>query len=153
MPPTYDLFLLLDPAATDERRAAIRGGVEKAINAGGELIGVHEWGQRPLAYEIDHKDEAEYHLLQFTGPPELLEELTRSLRIADGVLRHRIIRLRPGTPPPPSTPPPIPVRGEHHDDREFPRRRSAAPDEAHEDADEGGAPDDAATVGASNEDE
>jgi small subunit ribosomal protein S6 len=54
-----------------------------------------------MAFEIRHKTDAEYHLLQFEGPREVLEALNRTLRITDGVTRFRIIKLRPGTPPPP----------------------------------------------------
>jgi small subunit ribosomal protein S6 len=62
---------------------------------------VHEddWGDRALAYPIERKTDAEYHLLQFhAGKSELLSELDRTLRITDGVLRYRIVKLRPGTP-------------------------------------------------------
>lgn len=100
--PLYDLVLLLGSEVPDERRTQIVANAEAAIAAaGGELVGRHDWGARPLAYEIDHQASADYHLLQFHGPRELLESLDHDLRIADGVVRHRIIRLRPGTPPPP----------------------------------------------------
>jgi small subunit ribosomal protein S6 len=56
-----------------------------------------------MAFEIRHKGDADYHLLQFRATRELLEELDRTLRITDGVVRYRIIKLRPGTPEP--TPP------------------------------------------------
>ena len=58
----------------------------------------HDWGTRALAYEIRHKTDAEYHLLQFHGPAALLASLQRTLRITDGVVRFRIIKLAPGTP-------------------------------------------------------
>lgn len=102
--PTYDLTLLLDLAATDEARAKIVADSRSAIESGGELIGHHDWGQRTLAYEIDKREQAEYHLLQFHAPPELLQGLDHRLRIADEVVRHRIIKLAPGTPPPPDSP-------------------------------------------------
>jgi small subunit ribosomal protein S6 len=99
--PTYDLMMLLDVAAEDDRRAKIVSDVEDAISSRGSLVGRHDWGRRPLAYEIRHATEADYHLFQFDGPAELLEQLDRYLRITDGVMRFRIIKLRPGTPPPP----------------------------------------------------
>ena len=64
----------------------------------------HDWGTRALAYEIRHRTDAEYHLLQFHGPATLLANLQRSLRIADGVLRFRIVKLAPGTPAPTELP-------------------------------------------------
>lgn len=97
----YDLMVLVDADAPEERRDSVVAEVESMIAAGGELVGVHDWGPRRLAYEIEHRPEADYRLFQFTAEPELLERLRHSLRIMDGVLRFRIIRLKPGTPLPP----------------------------------------------------
>ena len=99
--PLYDLMLLLDSAAPVEQRKKILSDVESMISATGEIVGNHDWGTRALAYEIRHKGDAEYHLLQFHGPAELLANLQRTLRITDGVVRFRIIKLAPGTPAPP----------------------------------------------------
>jgi small subunit ribosomal protein S6 len=98
----YDLMLLLDSDAPGERRQEILGEVESAIASGGSLESKHDWGVRRLAYEIDHRTEAEYHLFQFHSSPELLDSLRRTLRLMDGIVRFRLIRVRPGTPPPPS---------------------------------------------------
>ena len=102
MPRPYDLMLLLDPNAPDERREAVVSEVESAINAGGELLAQHDWGTRRMAYEIDHRPDAEYRLYQFRGDNELLAKLDR-LKIMDGVIRFRIIKFKDGqpTPPPP----------------------------------------------------
>ena len=62
----------------------------------GTIVSAHDWGRRKMAYEIKHKTDAEYHLIQFNGPRELLERLDRTLRITDGVIRYRIIKLAPG---------------------------------------------------------
>lgn len=95
-------MLLLAAELDDERRGEILEGVETTIGAGeGEIASRHDWGMRTLAYEIDHETDAQYHLLQFSGPPSLLETLDHNLKITDGVTRFRIIRVLPGTPAPP----------------------------------------------------
>jgi small subunit ribosomal protein S6 len=100
--PTYDLMILLDTATADELRSKVLADVERLITSnGGTITSRHEWGTRQMAFEIRHKTDAEYHLLQFEGPREVLDALNRTLRITDGVTRFRIIKLRPGTPPPP----------------------------------------------------
>ena len=99
--PLYDLVLMLDTSAEDARRAEILKNVEDAVAKGGEVVNTQDWGARAMAFEIRHKKDAEYHLLQFHGTPELLSRLDRSLRITDEVVRFRIIKLAPGTPPPP----------------------------------------------------
>src|SRR5947209_6917725 len=105
MATVYDLMLLLDTAAPDAQRAKVLSDVEAAIGADGTLVGKHDWGARALAYEIRHKGDAEYHLFQFNATPALLERLQRSLRLTDGVVRFRIIKLAPGTPDPPAVRP------------------------------------------------
>jgi small subunit ribosomal protein S6 len=98
----YDLMLMLDPNAPEERQAEVLSNVESMIQGGGTLVGRHDWGVRRMSFEIDHRPEAAYHLFQFeTDGNELLERLDHSLKIADGVLRFRRIRLKPGAPPPP----------------------------------------------------
>lgn len=100
--PLYDLILLLDPSAEDAVRAKIVTDAQTAINADGEVVGTHAWGTRALAYEIDKKTDAEYHLIQFhAGSRDVLAHLQRVLPITDGVIRFRIVKLAPGTPPPP----------------------------------------------------
>jgi small subunit ribosomal protein S6 len=107
-PTIYDLVLLLSTSAPDEERAKILTDVESAITAGGgSLERNQDWGTRPMTFRIKHEADAEYHLMQFTGPPSLLESLSHSLRIADQVLRFRIIKVIPGTPPPSDSAPPV----------------------------------------------
>jgi small subunit ribosomal protein S6 len=98
----YDLMLLLSSTVDEDRREKILADVEASIaDGGGRLERSDDWGMRSLAFEINHQAEAEYHLLQFAAPASLLEELSHTLKITDGVLRFRIIKNLPGTPPPP----------------------------------------------------
>ena len=92
-------MLLLDPQLEEPARAKIVADARAAIEADGELVRYDPWGERALAYPIARKASAEYHLLQFhAGSPRLLETLEHSLRIIDGILRFRIIKLKPGVP-------------------------------------------------------
>jgi small subunit ribosomal protein S6 len=99
--PVYDLVLLLDTTIEQERRDTILANVEDAIDRAGEIVGRHDWGNRHTVYEVRKQSEADYHLIQFRGPSTLLEQLDHNLKITDGILRFRIIKLRPGTPAPP----------------------------------------------------
>ena len=106
----YEILLMLDPDLSDERQEEIvvrtRGLIE---NGGGTWVGHDPWGRRRLAYPIDKKDEGIYHLVQFDAEPETVDELTRILKISDGVMRHMATRRvesshgpgRPGPEPPP----------------------------------------------------
>lgn len=105
--PTYDLVLLLDRSKIGQQSESdahekILADTRAQIAAQGELVREDDWGIRALAYPIDRQTDAHYHLLQFhAGTPALLSELDRTLRITDGVLRFRIVKLAPGTPAPP----------------------------------------------------
>jgi small subunit ribosomal protein S6 len=91
--------LLLDLQADEATRAKIVADARASIEAHGELLRHDGWGERALTYPIDKQANADYHLLQFhASSPELLDGLNRTLRITDGVLRFRIIKLKPGVP-------------------------------------------------------
>ena len=92
---TYDLFLILDLTVEDDVRAKIVADTRATITADGTLIGEQPWGVRTLAYPIAHRTQAEYHLFQFSGPPSLIASLEHTLRITDGVVRHRVIKQPP----------------------------------------------------------
>ena len=136
-------MLLIDPNAPGGAPHAAISEAESLIQLGGELVESHDWGQRRMAYEIDHRPEAEYRLYQFKGDNALLE-LNQRLRILDAVLRFRIIKAKPASPPrprrssspraaattaSPRTPawPPAPPRTPRRPTRRRPERRADAP--------------------------
>jgi small subunit ribosomal protein S6 len=108
----YDLNLLLDSGLDEDRREKILADVETMIVDRGELLGSHDWGVRPTAYEVRKHTDASYHLIQFHATRELLEALDHSLKITDGVVRYRVIKLRPGTPAPPEQRPAFAAAGD-----------------------------------------
>jgi small subunit ribosomal protein S6 len=102
VPRLYDLVVLIDPDAPEQQRTGAVSEIRSLIGDS-QLVGEHEWGQRRLAYEIDHRRDAEYRHFQFRGERDQLERLDQRLKIMDGVLRFRIIRTREeatGAPPP-----------------------------------------------------
>ena len=89
----YEIMLLLDPELAEERANEIIQRIRDSVDAAkGTWDGHEPWGRRRLAYEIGHRGEAIYHLLLFTAPAETLAEVTRVLKITDGVLRHGAYR-------------------------------------------------------------
>jgi small subunit ribosomal protein S6 len=89
----YEILVMLDPELAEERSEEIIARIREQVEAGGGTIDLHEpWGRRKLAYEIDHKPEGVYHLLLFTASAESLAEITRVLKITDGVMRHLAVR-------------------------------------------------------------
>jgi small subunit ribosomal protein S6 len=105
----YEILLMLDPDLAEDRQEQIVVRTRELIEkGGGTWVRQDIWGRRRLAYEIGHKAEGTYHLLQFDAEPETLDELSRILRITDGVMRHLATRRIAGsmTSAPPELPEP-----------------------------------------------
>jgi ribosomal protein S6 len=144
--PTYDLVLLLDPQADEAVRTKLIDDTRATIESQGELLRHDRWGERALAYPIDRKTSAEYHLLQFhVTNVDLLSTLDRTLRLADDAIRFRIIKLAPGVGAPPDM-----ASGARRADAEAPapEARPAPPPPAAEPAASEPAPPDDAPVEA-----
>lgn len=105
----YEILLLLDPEAPEERHEEILTRTRELVERGGGSWERHEpWGRRKLAYEIDKREDGVYHLLLFSAEPATLDEVSRILRITDGVMRHMVTR-RPERTSRRETPPPRPM--------------------------------------------
>ena len=88
----YEILLMLDPELAEDRQNEIIQRMRAEIEKGGGTWDGHEpWGRRKLAYEIKHKGEGVYHLLLFTSSPTTLDEVSRVLKITDGVMRHMAV--------------------------------------------------------------
>ena len=123
----YEILLMLDPELPEERQTQIITRAREAIERDGGRFEAHEpWGRRRLAYEIDHKGEGSYHLLSFAAEPATLEEISRVLKITDGVIRHGAYRRVKGSAQT-KAPAQIPVGAP----------AAAAPAESADDSDEG----------------
>lgn len=95
----YEILLLLDADLDDDRQSEIVARVRELVEKAGGSWDLHDvWGRRKLAYEIRHKTDGSYHLLQFTCDPATLDEVSRVLRIDDGVMRHMPTRRIEGSP-------------------------------------------------------
>ena len=82
--------------STKQEEDVIKGLVEKftsLISENGNLISVDEWGKKRLAYMINKETEGYYVLYTFEAKPEFPAELSRRLKITEGLLRSMIIAL------------------------------------------------------------
>src|SRR3954447_2935994 len=116
---------MLDPNIDAGARDALAGEARGQIEASGSLKHENSWGLRKMAYEINHRTEADYRWMRFEAQSELLDSLDHNLKIADGVLRFRIFKVDPGAPvgrPPAVTASPGPrersAQGAARDDRD-----------------------------------
>jgi small subunit ribosomal protein S6 len=95
----YEILLLLDPELEENRQTEVVTRTRELVEKSGGSWDLHDvWGRRKLAYEIAHKGDGIYHLLHFTCDAETLDEISRVLRIDDGVMRHMATRRIQGSP-------------------------------------------------------
>ena len=86
---TYEILLMLDPEGAEAHQDDLIARVRDLVEKGGGTWRSHDaWGRRRLAYEIAKKPEGVYHLVVFESSPETLDEISRVLKIDDGVMRH-----------------------------------------------------------------
>jgi len=83
--------MLILPAEADE--SVVSGALDRITRVVGEAgVGnVDRWGRRRLAFEIERQAEGYYVVVDFTADPDVLTELERTLRLADEVLRFKIV--------------------------------------------------------------
>jgi len=87
-------MVILDAGLEED---AIREVVDRATQAitgnGGTVDKVDRWGKRRFAYEVHHRSEGYYVLVQATAEPAAVDSADRVLGLADEVIRHKVIRL------------------------------------------------------------
>ena len=95
----YECMLIL-PAEADEALVSTAiERIDKVISPSGGAIGaLDRWGRKRFAYEIDRTNEGYYVLVRFSAEPSVQPEVERVLKLADEVIRHKILH----APPPPA---------------------------------------------------
>jgi small subunit ribosomal protein S6 len=80
----------LDDAAVSDQLKSVTAAIEAG---GGQIAKRDMWGRRRFAYEINHKWEGIYVVLEIVTEGRDLHEVERQLHLADQVVRHKTIRL------------------------------------------------------------
>ena len=85
--------MLILPAEADESVvSAALDRITRAVSEGGGVVGnVDRWGRRRLAFELDRQNEGYYVVVEFTADPGVITELERILRLADEVMRFKVV--------------------------------------------------------------
>ena len=90
----YELMIIMDAGVEEsDVDARIEQVSENVADHGGEVKTEDRWGKRRFAYEINHQHEGYYLVLEFATETREMGTLERLLRLADDVVRHKLIRL------------------------------------------------------------
>src|SRR5436190_355796 len=87
------MIFIVDPNAADEDVVKLSEGVQKIITGqGGSITKTEMMGKRKLAYEINHKKDGTYVLLEVEGSGAEIAEAERRMRVNDQILRYMTVR-------------------------------------------------------------
>jgi small subunit ribosomal protein S6 len=88
-------MVIFDGDLDDSTAAQASNRVVALAAEGGASVEKNDWwGRRKFAYEIDHKVEGYYLVLELVADDgSFIDDLDRSLRLADDVVRHKLLRL------------------------------------------------------------
>ncbi len=90
----YEVVFIINPEAGDDEVMRLNEGVQKIITSqGGSITKTEIIGRRQLAYEINHKKDGTYVLLEVEGSGAEIAELERRMRVNDQILRYMTIRV------------------------------------------------------------
>lgn len=91
----YELMVIIDGDVEDPKAQAwVKTVTDGITKAGGTIHGRPDWwGKRQFAYPINHKETGYYLVVEAVADAGALDELERTLRLADDVVRHKLIRL------------------------------------------------------------
>jgi small subunit ribosomal protein S6 len=91
----YELMVIIDGDVDDPRAQGwVKTVTDGIVAAGGSIHGRPDWwGKRQFAYPINKKPSGYYMVAEILAPGASLDELERTLRLADDVVRHKLIRL------------------------------------------------------------
>jgi len=89
----YEVMIIFDVGLEDgDINASLDRFTSLVRDRGGNPARAERWGRRTLAYELNHRSEGYYVLIEFTAEPTLVADLNRMLTLDDTVLRHKVIR-------------------------------------------------------------
>ena len=91
---TYEVIFIVNPEAADDEVMRLSEGVQKIITGqGGSIVKTDMMGKRKLAYEINHKKDGTYVLLEVEGSGGEIAEVERRMRVNDQILRYMTVRV------------------------------------------------------------
>ena len=89
---SYETIIVYSLANGEEAAKELHAKFQTMIAENGTVDSVEEWGKRKLAYLINDEENGYYVLYNYSCDAEFPAELSRVLKITDGVLRSLVIK-------------------------------------------------------------
>ncbi|KAL1921465.1 mitochondrial 37S ribosomal protein bS6m [Calcarisporiella thermophila] len=96
--PFYELVCIARSGlAQTSLRDLVKTSTTYILDRGGVVRGFQNWGERELPHRIKRHQQKHsdglYWVMQFDSNPQIVQELTRKMRVDPRVLRHTFIKL------------------------------------------------------------
>ena len=91
----YEFMIILDGDLDDTAAQAwVKSVSDSVAKAGGTVHGKPDWwGRLQYAFPINKKEHGYYAVFNLLAPGGALDDFERQLRLADDVVRHKLLRL------------------------------------------------------------
>ncbi len=90
----YEVMIIVDPEVDDAGVKQVVARVGELVQAEqGQVVSLDNWGRRRFTHPIKRKHEGTYLIFEIVTAATNLDALDRQMRLADDIVRHKIIRL------------------------------------------------------------
>ena len=89
----YETLFIVHPDSGGTLKEYIERFKKIIEDQGGTMAHLEEWGLRDLSYRIQKQVKGHYTLLQYHSTERAVQELERTMKLSDGVLRYLTVRL------------------------------------------------------------
>jgi small subunit ribosomal protein S6 len=89
----YEIVVIFDATLEENIIRETTDKIAEYVRTKGGTTGrIDRWGKRTFAYELKHRTEGYYVIIEATAEPAVLAEVDRMLSLSDDVVRHRVLR-------------------------------------------------------------
>lgn len=90
----YESVVIINAALEDPQIEQAIASIQSNIKStGGEITETEDWGRKRLAYNINNAKSGYYLITRFVGPPAMIKEFERTLKLDENVIRYITIAL------------------------------------------------------------
>jgi small subunit ribosomal protein S6 len=98
----YETIFILRPTLNDQEISeAIESYRDLLVREGAEMYRHEDLGKKKLAYEIKHFQNGHYAIFQYRAKPSAVNELERTFKISEDLLRYLTVRIDEAPEPEP----------------------------------------------------
>ena len=87
----YELMYIVSTDLEEAEFEAVQARINAILESNVTIDNTDHIGRKRFAYEIDHKTEGDYTVVNFTAEPSAIETINNEFLIVEGLVRHLIV--------------------------------------------------------------